>query len=118
MLKTLDVLLIVLMLGAAAWTFGNKYQVETLESQVMALDRKIALERETIQLLEADWSLLNQPRRMEQLAEAFTADLQLVPIAPEQIVRPDELPSAPLPPEPEKDAKSRTLADASKERAR
>lgn len=118
MLKTLDVLLIVLMLGAAAWTFGNKYQVETLESQVIALDRKIALERETIQLLEADWSLLNQPRRMEELAQAFGADLQLAPISPEQIVEPDELPSAPLPPEPEKDAKPRTFADASKGHAR
>jgi len=117
MLKTLDILLIVLMLGAAAWTFGNKYQAETLEAQVMALDRKIALERETIQLLEADWSLLNQPRRMEELADAFSADLQLQPIAPEQIVAPNELPSPPPPPEPE-DSKSRKVADASRAHAR
>jgi len=117
MLKTINALLIALMLGAAAWTFGNKYQAETLESQVIALDRRIALERETIQLLEADWSLLNQPRRMEDLADAFAADLQLQPIAPEQIVAPNELPSAPPPPEPE-DAKTRTVADASRGRAR
>ncbi len=97
MSKTLDVLLVVLMLGAAAWTFGQKYQAEAVEHQISLLDRKIALEKETIQLLDADWSLLNQPNRLEQLAKAFQDTLKLDPTDPEQIVEPNQLPSPPVP---------------------
>ena len=52
--KTLDVLLVLIMLAGAAWTFGQKYQAEAVEHQIALLDRKIALEKETIQLLDAD----------------------------------------------------------------
>ena len=109
MWKTLDVLLVVAMLGGASWTFAQKYGAEAIELEVMLLDRKIALERETLQLLQADWSLLNQPVRLEKLARAFDADLKLVPVQPQQIVEPNGLPSAPIA-EPEE--KSATLASA------
>ena len=107
MLKTLDVLLVLAMLAGASWTFAQKYGAEATEHEVAALDRKIALERETIQLLQADWSLLNQPMRIEKLARAFDADLKLVPVQPQQIIEPNGLPSAPIA-EPEE--KPETLA--------
>lgn len=119
MSKTLDVLLVILMLGAAAWTFGQKYQAESVEHQIALLDRKIALEKETIQLLDADWSLLNQPNRLEQLAKSFQDTLKLNPTAPEQIVEPNQLPSPPLPVVPETDQKNRerfAAVDRSKSR--
>ncbi|WP_244491984.1 hypothetical protein [Aureimonas sp. AU12] len=94
--KTLDVLLVLIMLAGAAWTFGQKYQAEAVETEVTRLDRKIALERETIQLLEADWSLMNQPNRLEELAKVFEGDLRLRPTQPEQIVEPNELPAPPV----------------------
>jgi hypothetical protein len=96
MLKTLDMVLVALMISAAAWTFKVKYEAEALESAVVAIDRQAQLERETISLLEADWSLLNQPDRLQRLAEAFKADLSLEPLKPEQIVEPDELPIKPV----------------------
>jgi hypothetical protein len=96
MLKTLDMVLIALMISAAAWTFKVKYEAETLEGAVVARDRKAQLERETISLLEADWSLLNQPDRLQRLADAFKDDLALEPLKPEQIVEPDELPIRPV----------------------
>lgn len=96
MLKTLDVLLVVALLGGASWTFAGKYGAEALEGEVRALDRSIAQERETIQLLQADWSLLNQPMRLEKLARAFESELKLVPVQPQQIVEPNGLPSAPM----------------------
>lgn len=96
MLKTIDVVLIAVMISAAAWTFKIKYEAEMLEEQVVAIERKISLERETISLLEADWSLLNQPDRLQRLAEAFKEDLALEPLKPEQIVEPDELPAQPI----------------------
>lgn len=96
MLKTIDIVLIAIMISAAAWTFKVKYEAEALEAQVTAVERKAQLERETISLLEADWSLLNQPDRLQRLAEAFKGDLTLEPLKPEQIVEPDELPAQPI----------------------
>jgi hypothetical protein len=96
MLKTIDIVLIAIMVSAAAWTFKIKHEAELIEDQVQVVERKAALERETISLLEADWSLLNQPDRLQHLAEAFKADLALEPLRPEQIVEPDELPAEPI----------------------
>ncbi|WP_182087166.1 hypothetical protein [Aureimonas sp. ME7] len=118
MLKTFDVLLVAVVLMAAAWTFGHKYQAEALEHEVMLLDRKIAQERETIQLLEADWSLLNQPFRLEALARNFDAVLQLRPVDPQQIVEPNQLPAVPVAPAPEEAATGPKIASASQGRVR
>ena len=45
-----------------------------------------------IDLLEADWSLLNQPSRLQRLSKAFETELGLKSIEPEQMAQPDELP--------------------------
>jgi len=96
MLKTIDIVLIAVMISAAAWTFKIKYEAELIDDQIQVTERKATLERETISLLEADWSLLNQPDRLQRLAEAFKADLALEPLKPEQIIEPDELPAQPI----------------------
>lgn len=96
MLKTIDIVLIAVMVSAAAWTFKIKHEAELIEDQVQIVERKAAAEHETIALLEADWSLLNQPNRLQHLAEAFQADLALEPLRPEQIIEPDELPAEPI----------------------
>ncbi|WP_279477550.1 hypothetical protein [Aureimonas sp. SK2] len=118
MLKTLDVLLVAVLLVVATWTFGQKYQAGDLEHEVMLLDRKIAQERETMQLLEADWSLLNQPFRLEALARNFDAVLNLKPVEPQQIVESNQLPAVPAPPAPEEAAHEAKIASASQGRIR
>ena len=104
MLKTLNALLIAAMFGAAAYTYDIKHKAELLEAEVAKVDRKISLEKETISLLEADWTLLEQPGRLQRLVDIYAEELQLKPISPDQIVEPDELPapralplSAPVP---------------------
>ncbi|MCQ8783957.1 cell division protein FtsL [Mangrovibrevibacter kandeliae] len=96
MLKTIDIVLIAVMVSAAAWTYKIKHEAELIEDQVAAVQHKIDLEHETIALLQADWSLLNQPNRLQRLAEAFQDQLHLMPIQPDQIVEPDELPAEPV----------------------
>lgn len=96
MLKTVDIVLVALMLCATAWTFGVKHEAELLEEQLRLVEREIAHERETITLLEADWSLLNQPYRLQRLASAYESELGLKPFEPTQIVGPDELPAEPV----------------------
>ena len=104
MLKTLDIILVAIMLCAATWTFSVKHEAEALEARLQQVDRDIAMEKDTISLLSADWSLLNQPFRLQRLVTVFADELQLKPIAPQQIVGPEELPSAPVPAPQENDA--------------
>ncbi|MCB8837866.1 hypothetical protein [Aurantimonas sp. VKM B-3413] len=96
MVRTLDIVLIAVMISAAAWTYKIKHDAQAIETEVNRLEKKIALQKETIQLLQADWTLLDQPGRLEDLVSAFADDLQLKPLQPNQIVEPDELPARPV----------------------
>ncbi|WP_336740891.1 cell division protein FtsL [Aureimonas altamirensis] len=110
MLKTLDIILVAIMLCAATWTFSVKHEAESIEERLRKVDAEIAMERETISLLEADWSLLNQPYRLQRLADIFADDLNLKTISPTQIVGPEDLPSEPVPAAPEPSALEGGLA--------
>lgn len=92
MLRTLDLVLVGAMIAAATITYQIKHQAEEKLSEVRELQAQINLQEETIDLLEADWSLLNQPSRLQRLSTAFEAELGLKPIEADQMAEPDELP--------------------------
>ncbi|MDP2122171.1 MAG: hypothetical protein Q8K28_19905 [Hoeflea sp.] len=92
MMRTLDLVLVVAMIAAATVTYQIKHDAEGKLAQVRELQAAITLQTETIDLLEADWSLLNQPSRLQRLSTAFEADLGLKPIEPAQMAQPHELP--------------------------
>lgn len=92
MLRTLDLVLVGAMIAAATITYQIKHQAEEKLAEVRELQAEISLQEETIDLLEADWSLLNQPSRLQRLSRAFEAELGLRPIEPQQMAEPDELP--------------------------
>ncbi len=100
MLRTLDVVLIVIMTAAATVTYTIKHKAENKLEEVRRLDAAIKLEEDTIDLLKADWALLTQPNRLERLVTVFAADLQLAPTPSTQLAQPEELPMlrADLPP--------------------
>ena len=100
MLRTLDIVLIVVMTAAATVTYTIKHQAENKLEEVRKLEAGIKLEEDTIDLLRADWALLTQPNRLEKLVGIYQQDLQLAPTASTQIARPEELPMlrADLPP--------------------
>lgn len=79
MLRTLDIVLIVIMTAAATVTYTIKHKAENKLEEVRRLDAAIKLEEDTIDLLKADWALLTQPNRLERLVTVFAADLQLAP---------------------------------------
>lgn len=92
MLRTIDLVLVGAMIAAATVTYQIKHAAEEKLAQVRELQAEIRLQEETIDLLEADWSLLNQPSRLQRLSTAFEAELGLKPITPEQMAGPGELP--------------------------
>ena len=100
MLRSFDIVLIVVMTAAATVTYTIKHQAENKLEEVRRLEAEIKLEEDTIDLLRADWALLTQPNRLEKLVTIYQGELQLAPTASTQLARPEELPMlrADLPP--------------------
>ncbi|MBN8952230.1 MULTISPECIES: hypothetical protein [unclassified Rhizobium] len=102
MLKTFDIVLIGVMTAMASVTYTIKHRAELKLEEVRRLESEIKLERDTIDLLKADWALVSQPNRLERLVNNYNSELQLQPTISTAIVQPSELPMlrSQLPPPP------------------
>ncbi|MBO9098890.1 MULTISPECIES: cell division protein FtsL [unclassified Rhizobium] len=102
MLKTFDIVLIGVMTTAAAVTYTIKHRAELKLEEVHHLEAEIKLEKDTIELLKADWALVVQPNRLERLVANYNSELQLQPTLSTSLVQPNELPMlrSQLPPPP------------------
>lgn len=96
MFRTTDVVLIAVMISAAAFTYNTKHQAENTLDTMRNLEEKVSIEKDTIDVLNADWSLLTQPNRLQKLVEIYHGELELEPVGAEQIVDADELPARPV----------------------
>ena len=92
MFRTLDIILVVVMTAVAAVTYTIKHQAELKLEEVRKIEAEIKLERDTIDLLRADWALLTRPSRLTKLIETYKDELQLAPTDSTQLVQPSELP--------------------------
>lgn len=100
MLTKFDLVLIALMTGAAAVTYQIKHNAEEQVRAISHLKTQIRLERDTIALQKADWSVLTQPSRLEMLTETYKSQLDLQTIEPTQIATLNDLPTYPRPDDP------------------
>lgn len=80
-------LCLVILVGWAM--FQVKYEVMQQEQTLAGLNKRIGDEREQVRVLEAEWSYLTRPARLEQLANRF---LTLAPVGAAQIVEPRAIP--------------------------
>ncbi|MCT8990592.1 hypothetical protein NYR54_09855 [Chelativorans sp. SCAU2101] len=96
MFRTSDVILIAVMLSAAAFTYKTKHDAQAMMNRIEALETRIQLEKDAIDVLKADWSLLTQPARLEKLAQVYKDELGLDVIKPEQIEEPMALGGIPF----------------------
>jgi hypothetical protein len=86
---------IALLLGAAAtvlFLFLLKDDVRALEADLEATQRRIVAHQEAIHVLRTEWSYLNQPARIADLARRH---LGLGPLPADRVVRLDDLPERP-----------------------
>ncbi|HET7413838.1 MAG TPA: hypothetical protein VFJ18_14375 [Pararhizobium sp.] len=100
MLRTLDVVLIAVMIAAAAFTYRVKHQAEEQVRAIRHLKAQIQLEKNTIDLLKADWSVLTQPARLQKLIAVYQSELNLQTIQPTQVATLNDLPDYPKPAAP------------------
>ncbi|MBZ8131649.1 hypothetical protein [Afifella sp. IM 167] len=92
MTRILNVVAIAAALIAAMSVFNLKYRAEGVAKEVAELQRKVDQEKESISLLRAEWSVLNQPDRVEELAERYQDTLGLKPVEPKQLADPAQIP--------------------------
>ncbi len=84
--------LMIWVLAAALAAFGLfhvKHEISAIEEELADVRRSIMVRREAIHILEAEWSYLNQPSRIAELARRH---LNLAPMTPEQVLGMAQLP--------------------------
>jgi hypothetical protein len=91
-LRTFDFVLIGVMTAAAAVTYTIKHRAELKLEEVHRLEAEIKLEKDTIELLKADWALQSQPNRLERLVNTYNDELKLQPTDSTALVHARELP--------------------------
>jgi len=104
MIRWLQVMGVVAAAGAAVFVFQVKYRAENVAEHASALQREIDRENENMSLLKAEWSLLIQPARVQELVGRHTEVLKLQPLDPKQITRIENLPMRPKGPAPDDEA--------------
>lgn len=69
--------------ASSAFLFKTSYEVQSLEGELRGLNRSILREQDSIRVMHAEWAFLNQPSRLQALADQYT---KLRPIAPTQMM--------------------------------
>jgi hypothetical protein len=65
-------------------TFMVTYSVQGLEDDLLRVQRQTAAEQQEIRVLDAEWTYLTKPGRLEELNQRFLA---LAPVSPQQLSR-------------------------------
>lgn len=79
---------------SAATVFVMKKDAERDAHTIGELNRKISAEKQRISELQAEWSALDHPARLQALIDRHNDVLHLVPIKAEQIASAAEIASA------------------------
>ena len=101
MIRWLQILSVLMAAGSAIFVFQIKYRAEAVAEHATQLQRQIDQENETKSLLAAEWSLLIQPERVQQLVTRHADLLKLQPLDPGQITKIENLPMRPTGPAPD-----------------
>lgn len=82
MIRRSTLALIVLAGAVSVAMFSVKYRVQVLEGKLRKIDSDILHDRKAIEVLHAEWSHLNDPARLRQLATQY---LGMVPVNPDHV---------------------------------
>jgi cell division protein FtsL len=89
MLRVLNVVAILALVGSAVYAYSIKYQTILRAELITKTKHKVKAEQDAIAVLRAEWSFLTRPERIQQLADAH---LDLKPLVVGQIVAAQSLP--------------------------
>lgn len=95
MFRKIDFLLVCLVLVVATATYVVKYGSEIEYNNISKLEREIETEKEAIDILKANWSLLTDPARIQNLSERHGEELGLETLKSDQMISLDQIPLKP-----------------------
>ena len=104
MTRFVNALLVFLMVLSAAAVYDMKYEAELASENLSRVEREIAHQQAAISLLKAEWSVLSQPSRLQELVERHKDILHLTPLTARQIGTLADIPEKPLELAPSVDA--------------
>jgi hypothetical protein len=73
MIRPFTLLCFLLACGSGLYLYQSKHRVQMLDRQIEQTVRDTNAARDKIRLLDAEWTLLNDPERLRQLADQFLA---------------------------------------------
>lgn len=89
MIRLSTILWILLLAASAFGLYSVKFKVQTIRSQIADVSHQLDMERESLNVVAAEWAYLNRPDRLEKLAETYlsskevgvdqVADVQAIP---------------------------------------
>ena len=89
MIRILNIVSFMMTIVLAVVLYNVKYDAQIYIKRIKVLKVELRQELETIHILRAEWSHLNQPDRLQKLATRYT---RLVPLNANQIVTVNNLP--------------------------
>lgn len=108
--RALSLVLALATIAAAAVVFDEKRDSARVAAEVSRLQAEIREERERISELKAEWSLLDQPARLQALVEAHPEVFPIGPMLPTQIAGIEDVPWRPIAGPPTADGTAPSLA--------
>jgi cell division protein FtsL len=81
MIRITTLLWIALLAVAGGTVMNVSYQVRLVQRHIAELQRDARQEQEAIHILDAEWDTLNDPKRIDGLAQRYLPGLQSTPIA-------------------------------------
>jgi cell division protein FtsL len=78
----LPIIISLILLSISVYSmFRVKYQVRNLMAEVKELEKQIVQEKESIKVLGAELSYLNQPKRLKKIAEKYLAHYEPIKVS-------------------------------------
>lgn len=89
MIRLSTILWVITIALSAFGLYSVKFQVQTIRSQIADVSHELDMERESLNVVAAEWAYLNRPDRLEKLAATYlsskevgvdqVADVQAIP---------------------------------------
>lgn len=92
MLRTLNVIAVLALLGSAIYAYTTKYETILYAEQIVKVKNSIQREQDAVAVLRAEWAHLIRPTRIQTLADRH---LDLKQLTVDQIVQVTDLPDRP-----------------------
>ena len=90
MLRFLNLIAIVALIGSAVYAYTIKYHTSYRAEQIAKTKIEIKTESDAIAVLRAEWAYMTRPERLQQLADQYLVDVK--PLEVKQLVSVQALP--------------------------